>query len=217
MSARFGAALPRRGGAGARARAGAITRPMLDVAGLLRGEEVKLGEVFDRLGREGFGLALLLLTLPTIIPTPGPVGMTFGTVIALMSLQVMTGARGVWLPDILRRRRLPGPALRRGIAVSLPYLARAETWLREHRLAFLTNGAARAVLGVPVFLLAVAIALPIPFGNVAPALALLVFAFGFMARDGAAIMAGLVLSVGAIAWTAFLFFAGASLFGWATA
>nr|WP_246736234.1 exopolysaccharide biosynthesis protein [Enterovirga sp. DB1703] len=184
---------------------------------MLRRDRVQLGELFDRLGYEGFGLALLVLTLPTIIPTPGPVGMTFGTVIALVALQVMFGARGVWLPAFLRRRTVPGAALRRGIAVALPYLARAERWLCEHRLALLTRGPARALLGLPIFVLAVAIALPIPFGNTAPALALLVFAFGFMARDGAAIAAALVLTVLAVAWTAFLFLAGASLFGWATA
>ena len=68
-----------------------------------------------------------------------------------------------------------------------------------------------------MFVLAVVIALPIPFGNTAPAVALLVFALGFIARDGAAIAAGLVLAAVAMAWTAFLVFAGASVVGWATA
>jgi hypothetical protein len=196
---------------------GAVIGPVLSLAGLLRQDGITVGELLDRLGHKGFGLALLILTLPTIVPTPGPVGMIFGSVIAVIALQVMVGARRLWLPGFLRRRTLPGSALRRGIAWVLPYFARAERLLSAHRLAFLTRGRARALLGIPVFILAVAIALPIPFGNTAPALALLVFALGFIARDGAAIAAALVLAVAAIAWTAFLFFAGASLFGWATA
>ena len=196
---------------------GAVTRPVMDLAGILRTKHVTVGELVDRLGHKGFGLALLVLTLPAIVPTPGPVGMIFGTVIALMALQVMAGARRLWLPDVLRRRALPGSALRRGIAWCLPSFARAERWLTKRRLAFLTRGRARALLGLPMFVLAVVIALPIPFGNTAPAVALLVFALGFIARDGAAIAAGLVLAAVAMAWTAFLVFAGASVVGWATA
>ncbi len=190
---------------------GAITRRVMAVAGLLRRERVTLGALFERLGPEGLGLALLLLALATLIPVPGPVGMTFGTLIALVALQVMGGARALWLPSFLHRRALPGTMLRGVIARALPWLARAERWLEEERLSALAGQRARMVLAVPLFLLGVAITLPIPFGNVAPALALIAFALGFMGRDGAVTLLALALSVAALAWTGFLFVAGAAL------
>ncbi len=196
---------------------GAVTRRLMGVAASLRQERVTLGELFDSLGPEGLGLALLLLTLPTLIPVPGPIGLTFGTLIAFVALQVMAGARALWLPPVLRRRTLPGAALRGVIARALPWLARAEPWLQERRLAALSGRRARIALALPLLLLAVAIMLPIPLGNIAPALALVAFALGFMARDGAAILVGLLLSLAALALTGALFVAGTAVIEWIAA
>ena len=193
-----------------RGRSG-IARNVLHAAAPLRAERVSIGELFDRLGPEGLGLALLLLTLPTLIPIPGPVGMTFGMIIAFVSLQVMVGARSLWLPPVLRRRTLPGAALRGMIAQALPWLACAERWLEEGPLSALADRRARVALAFPLLFLAVAIMLPIPFGNVAPALALIAFSLGIMARDGAAILIALIMGLAALVWTGFLFVAGAAI------
>lgn len=189
---------------------GPIAASLLDVADLLRAR-VTLGALFERLGSDGLGLALLLLTLPTLIPVPGPIGMTFGGLIGLVALQVMGGARALWLPAILRRRSVPGPALRRVIARAWPHIARAETLLREGRLSKLAGRRARAALAFPLLLLAVAIMLPIPFGNVVPALALIAFSLGFMARDGAMVLVAVALSAAALIWTGLLLVAGTTL------
>ena len=63
----------------------------------------------------------------------------------------------------------------------------------------------------PLLLLAAAIALPIPLGNYAPALALIAFSLGFMARDGAAVLVALLLGLAAVVWTGILFLTGAAL------
>lgn len=194
--------------------AGPATRGLLTLAGGLPGERVSLGAIVDRLGTDGLGFVLLLLTLPTLIPVPGPFGMVFGALIALVALQLVSGRRTLWLPERLRRRTLPTPVLRGVIAQSLPWIARIEGWLREDRLPALTGQRARAVLAVPLLLLALAIVLPIPLGNVAPATALIVFALGFLARDGGMILVALALSLAALAWTGFLLVAGASALTW---
>jgi hypothetical protein len=67
------------------------------------------------------------------------------------------------------------------------------------------------ILALPLFLLALAIILPIPFGNFAPALALVAFALGFMARDGLAVLLALGLSVAALAWAGLLLVVGTAL------
>ena len=48
------------------------------------------------------------------------------------------------------------------------------------------------------------IALPIPFGNAAPAVCVLLFGLGLLLGDGAAVLAGLVASVAALAVSAVL-------------
>jgi hypothetical protein len=199
-----------------RRRRGAIAIRVFDAATLLRQDRVTLGALVDRLGPEGLGLALLLLALPSLIPVPGPIGLTFGGLIAVVALQVMSGARALWLPSVLRRRTLPSAMLRNVLARAWPGLSRAERMLQEGRLVGLTGRRARMVLALPLLLLAVTIMLPIPLGNIAPALALIVFSLGFMARDGAAILVALVLSLMALIWTGFLFVAGAAVLEWAS-
>lgn len=196
-----------------------IVRSVMDLAGELRqgritNERVTMGQAFDRLGQEGLGLALLVLTLPALIPIPGPVGLTFGTLTFFIGLQVLLGAQSLWLPGILRRQTLPTSAMRRVIAASLPWLIRIERHLQESRLPRLAGPEARVLLATPVMGLAFIIALPIPFGNMAPAIALLAFAVGFLARDGLAILAAIVLATLAFGWTAILIATGASIIDW---
>lgn len=190
---------------------GPVTARLVDAARLLRGPHTTVGALFDRLGEDGLGLALLLLTLATLIPVPGPFGMTFGSLIAFVALQIMVGARTLCVPSILRRRGVPGRALRSVIGRALPGLSRAELLLEEGRLAPLVRRRARVALALPVLLLAVAIILPIPFGNIAPALALVAFSLGLMARDGLMILAGFVVGLLALGWTGILVVTGAAL------
>lgn len=57
------------------------------------------------------------------------------------------------------------------------------------------------LLALPVFCLAVAIALPIPFGNPAPVVALCVIAIGLVERDGLVVLIGLGMTLIALAVT----------------
>lgn len=192
-----------------------VSRRLLEIGRTLRRQDTTtVGDFLDGLGADALGLVLLVLTLPTLIPVPGPIGMTFGTLIALIALQLVFGARTLWLPARLRRRTVPAGALRGVIAKSLPWVGRIEHLLRAGRLDMLAGRRARAVLALPLLLLAVTIILPIPLGNVAPALALIAFALGFLARDGGAILVALGLSLAALAWTGFLFVAGANVLDW---
>lgn len=193
---------------------GAISRSVLGLAYGLRRQPLTLGEMFDRLGPEAFGLVLLLLTLPTVVPAPGPWGMMFGTLIGLIAIQVMIGRERLWLPERFRRQPVPASTLRSVIARALPWITRVEGRLRESRMERLAGRRARVLLASTLLVLAIIIALPIPFGNLAPALALFAFSLGFMARDGLAVMIGIGLSAAAFVWTGVLLFAGASIVGW---
>ena len=78
----------------------------------------------------------------------------------------------------------------------------------------LTGRVARVVLAAPLLIMAMTLALPIPLGNGLPAIAVIVFALGFMERDGLAILAALGICVVALVWTVALILFGAEIFGW---
>lgn len=76
--------------------------------------------------------------------------------------------------------------------------------LTRPRLGALIRPSVVRLLGLVVLLNAVLIILPIPLGNTLPAVAVMTMALGLIARDGVAVAAGLVLSVGALAGSAAL-------------
>jgi len=178
---------------------------------LLTGDRVKLGDMVDALGEAGIGLTILMLALPSFIPIPGlPTGFVFGTALAILALQIMTGADRLLLPEWLRERSLPrGPVVTGGAWVA-PWFRRVE-WLLRPRLNLLSGRLAHVILAIPIFVHAVMILLPIPLGNQLPALAVIVFAFGLIERDGLAVLIGWLISIVAIAWNSAIILFGAEL------
>jgi len=193
---------------------GPASRRLLEVTSRLKSPDLSIGDVVDAFGTEGLGLALLVLTLPSLIPSPGPVGMVFGSLVAVLAFQIMIGSERLWLPTRLRARAAPRDTIRKTVAGALPWIGRAETVLRENRLAGFTGRHARIAFALPILLMAITIALPIPLGNFAPGVALLLIALGFIAHDGLAVLVGLIAAVVALAWTMALVLFGASAVAW---
>jgi len=84
--------------------------------------------------------------------------------------------------------------------------------VRPGRMQALAGDGVSYVLGLPVFVLAVAVALPIPFGNIIPVTAICFMALGLIERDGLIVLLGLLLTVVALGVTFFLLQGAASLF-----
>jgi hypothetical protein len=80
-----------------------------------------------------------------------------------------------------------------------PYLRRAERLLQP-RLQFMLSPLATRLTGLACVLLAILIALPIPFANFLSGLAIAAFALGLLRHDGIAVLFGWIVtgvSVGA--------------------
>ncbi|WP_377293448.1 exopolysaccharide biosynthesis protein [Rhizobium sp. SG2393] len=176
---------------------------------------IDLGEMIDVMGRAGIAFVILALSLPALCPIPGPFGMVFGTCLALVSLQIIVGYEKVWLPRLIRRRRVSAGTIALIVRHTAPLVSRVEAWLKPNRMRSLTGRRAHMLLGIPVFLLAVIVALPIPFGNILPVLALTVIAVSLMERDGFATIIGLGLAGLAVIVTAALLYGTVFAAGWA--
>ena len=128
-------------------------------------------------------------------------------------MQVLAGAEHLWLPRRVREIEVDGGKLRNGIGHAAYWLRWTEKWISPRRGPQWLLTHLRPVAGLPVLILALIIAIPIPFGNIVPCVALLFFALGLIAEDGLALAAGLALGFVAVAWTVFLFVAGGNLAG----
>jgi hypothetical protein len=174
-------------------------------ATLVGGAPVPLAAVVEGLGDAGHAAVILLLALPLLIPLPGvPLGLVFGVTIALLAIQLIRGRGVLHLPDSLGRRTLPQAGLRRVLLRAVPWLRRIEALLRPGRLEFLAKGAGRRWAGVVLLMLSGLLALPIPLGDPISAFATILLALGLMEHDGLAVLAGVTVSVAALAWNSFV-------------
>lgn len=174
---------------------------------------LSLGEVIATMGPAGMAFAILVLALPALTPVPGPIGLIFGAALAVVAAQIAIGRTSVWLPEFLKHRRLSSKMLELIVKHTAPHVYRVERFVRVDRMKFLTGQSAQILVGLPVLMMAVAIALPIPLGNFLPVISLVVLAIGLMEKDGLITLVGLTLSIFAASVTVFLIYGAASLAG----
>lgn len=167
-------------------------------------QQPTLHDILHALDECAVALILLAFSVPAIVPTPAiPAGVVFGSALALIGLQMIAGMKRIRLPPGLSRIRIGQALLRSVIQRCVPHLERMERRLRPRLRLFVTPAATRAI-GAVVFVMAVLIALPIPFGNTLPGLSVLILGLGLGQQDGAIVLAGLGLAVVAAAVSAML-------------
>ncbi|MDR6670994.1 exopolysaccharide biosynthesis protein [Rhizobium sp. 1399] len=156
---------------------------------------VTVGDLLHAMGDQGIAVVLLMFAIPAIIPTPGiPAGLVFGMALALLSMQVILGVERLRLPHRLSAMGVPRSVVERTAMHGAPILARLERHMRP-RGRLLSQAAMRPVLGLVILTMAILIALPIPFGNMLPGLAVLITALGMAQRDSLAIGVGLLVAI----------------------
>jgi hypothetical protein len=165
-------------------------------------DSLSLQELLNTFSDEGLLLLTILLTLIFMIPVSIPgVSTVFGVAILLVGVSRLIG-RPLWLPERLRQRPLPADKLRPGLTAGLVWVRRLEKISRPHRLRLLVDGRPIMLINDLAFILAALLLMMpfglVPFSNTLPALALLLYAIGFIQRDGIAVLLGHVSVVGTL-------------------
>lgn len=119
-----------------------------------------------------------------------------GLPLLYLSFQMMLG-RVPWLPQFIGRRSIRRDRFALLVDTAAPWLARAERLLRP-RWSWSVNHGAERVIGAFCLILAAVLALPIPLGNMLPALAISVIALGVLERDGLWVMIGTVIGLASL-------------------
>lgn len=164
--------------------------------------DVTIRRLMLEMGNGAYGLVLLVLALPVLIPVPAvPTGVVCGTIIAAFAVRMAFGS--IHPPRWVLRRRLPRGWITRAVSVAHPHLDRIERRLRT-RLPFLTSAASTRWLASVILLAAILIILPIPLGNALPALGVIGIALGLAVRDGLAVLAGIASVLLGAVWLAVL-------------
>lgn len=167
-------------------------------------DRIAVRDIVQLLGNRSLGGLMLVFAFPMALPIPAPgLSIVFGVPLVLISAQLMLGFSHVQLPAKLMRQTIPRPRFASIVERVLPILRRLERILKP-RIVWLSGRAATIPIGIVCVILALTIALPIPFGNVIPGIAISLFAVGLLQQDGLAIMLGFVISIVAaiVIWAA---------------
>ena len=170
---------------GPRQSLSSVLREICDQPGI----EITIGEIVDLFGRRAFGALLFAFALPNLLPLPPGSSSILGLPLLLLSPQVLIGVRAPWLPRVLDDRKLRCADLRKGLPRVIRFVEGVEKVSRA-RLAWLFGPVGDRLIGLVCTVLAFALILPIPLGNLVPAIAVGLLGLGLFQRDGALVLAG---------------------------
>lgn len=144
---------------------------------------VSVRDVLEAFGDRAFGALMFVFAAPVALPMPPGVSAILGAPLLFITSQLMMGRRTLWLPKALADRTMSRADYAGLVEKLTPYLTWIERRLRP-RLTFLYNRWFDGVTGLVCLVLAIVVFLPIPFGNMLPALAIAAFGLGIAERDG---------------------------------
>jgi len=154
---------------------------------------ISVADLLNALGDRALGALLFIFAVPNVLPTPPGTSAILGAPLVFLALQLTLG-RNPWLPALITQRSMLREDFQALIRRIAPWLEKAEKLLRP-RLSGLSVPPMEYVVGFVCLLLALTLMLPIPLGNMLPALAISLMALGVLERDGLWVLAGLVVSV----------------------
>ncbi|MGH2405010.1 MAG: exopolysaccharide biosynthesis protein [bacterium] len=172
-------------------------------------QPMRVGDLLDRTAERGFGLLMLILGLPMLIPFLPPGSSTLvGPIYAVFAIQMLSGATRPWVPQRLRDHVLAGHTLeilrRRGVPI-----IRTVERLSRPRGIWLDERLTLRLVGLVVLLMGVILLGPFPLLNTLPAISVMLLGMSLINRDAAFMVAGFLfagLSIGLIGVSAGLIF-----------
>lgn len=152
-------------------------------------ERVSVGDLLAAMEGRALGALLFLFAFPNVLPTPPGTSTILGAPLIFLAAQLALGM-SPWLPAVIASRSMSRADFATLVRRIGPWLARIDGLLRP-RLALLALPPMEYLVGLVCLLLSLVLVLPIPLGNVLPALAISLLALGILESDGLWIMIGL--------------------------
>jgi hypothetical protein len=142
-------------------------------------DRVSVADIFQAMGDRAFGA--LDPDLRTAEHHPHAAGhRPHRRPLVFLSAQLMLG-QSPWLPKIIAERSMTRGDFASIVSRISPWLARGERMLLP-RLGFLIYPPAEYIIGLLCLILSTVLILPVPLGNILPAIAICLFSFGILER-----------------------------------
>ncbi|WP_338764264.1 exopolysaccharide biosynthesis protein [Massilia sp. METH4] len=152
-------------------------------------ERISIGDLLTALADRALAALIFVFACPNVLPTLPGTSAILGAPLVILAAQ-LAFARKPWLPAFIASRSMARGDFQSLIGKIVPWLRKAERMLRPRGSAWALPPM-EYVVGLVCLLLAIVVLLPIPLGNMLPALAISMLALGILERDGVWIVAGL--------------------------
>ena len=167
-------------------------------------ESPSIGELMEAVGDKGFGLLLIILSLPSALPVPA-VGYStpFGICMVIIAAQIFIGRKQVQLPKRLKEIRIPLKMVQSITSFALHFLRITEKLIKP-RQRWIHSRPGHSILAITICAMAVFMIFPIPGTNTLPAMAIFVIGISIAEEDGLIAITAILFSTLAAAFSGWL-------------
>lgn len=177
------------------------------------GGDITLRQVLDNVGREGFGLLLITLSLPSALPVPAAGYSTpFGILFIVLGWQMLIGRKEPWLPRKALDMNIKRSFAEKMINSAVKLFGIIEKLIHP-RMRWINSQGGISLMSVIVIVMACLMILPIPLTNTFPAMVVFLIGVGLTEKDGLFSLGACVLGLAAVALYGILIYYGLTM-GW---
>lgn len=180
----------------------AISYILKQLLGSLSGDDVvTVGKMLDLFGVRGFAVLFLVLALLNVVifMIPG-ISFLFGLPMVILAMQMVFGVPAPIFPAFIRERVIKKSVLRKGLTTGIRFAEKIEPYIKP-RFLFMSAPPLIRAHSMLALLMAVMVAVPVPFLNIPPSLGIIALSVGVMQRDGLFIALAYALA----AWSFWLY------------
>lgn len=163
------------------------------------GEALTVETLVARVGDRGFGLLLLVLSLPSALPVPAAgYSVPFGLLLLVLAVQMLIGKTRPVFPRRLEKVRISSSFAEKLIAGAAWIFKRLE-WVIRPRMKWVGLRPGQILMGLLVMAMAVLMMIPIPMTNTFPAFVIFLIGIGLTEDDGLFAIGACLVGVLAVA------------------
>lgn len=162
------------------------------------GDSLTVAQLTDRVGDRGFGLLLLVLSLPSALPVPAAgYSVPFGLLLLVLAVQMLVGKSHPVFPDRMQKVTLGKRTAERLLKGAAWIFQRLE-WIIRPRMRWVGRRAGLSLMGILVMIMAILMMIPIPMTNTFPAFVIFLIGIGLTEEDGVFAILACIVGVAAV-------------------
>lgn len=170
-------------------------------------DRITIRQMMLAMKSSGFGIIMLLFSLPIIIPLPPPTPSITAIPLLLFAFQMALGLNALWLPKWFEKISVKRTTLATIFEKSSPFIRRFER-IAKRRLTFMSSCVGERMIGLLSLIFATSILIPLPLTNLLPGIGIMIMSFGLIGKDGLIVLFGIFVGILGLFFTAIVLFFG---------